>query len=82
MALQECDECGFEISEHADACPNCGCPTSFCEGCGHKVKKSAKKCPNCGGSFSPYLFGSKTNDRVLGCLFWLIVIGVVIAALS
>ncbi len=28
MALLKCPECGKEVSEYADACPNCGCPMS------------------------------------------------------
>lgn len=28
MALIVCPECGKEISEHAQQCPNCGCPSS------------------------------------------------------
>ena len=27
MALTNCPECGKEISDHADKCPNCGAPT-------------------------------------------------------
>ncbi|MDD6906031.1 MAG: hypothetical protein PUJ69_02920 [Porphyromonas somerae] len=26
MALVSCPECGKEVSAHAEACPNCGCP--------------------------------------------------------
>lgn len=26
MAIIECSECGNKMSEHADICPNCGCP--------------------------------------------------------
>ena len=26
MALITCSECGKEFSEHAECCPNCGCP--------------------------------------------------------
>lgn len=26
MALVNCPECGKEVSTHAEACPNCGCP--------------------------------------------------------
>lgn len=26
MALIKCQECGKEISNKANACPNCGCP--------------------------------------------------------
>ncbi len=28
MALVKCPECNKEFSEHADCCPNCGCPMS------------------------------------------------------
>lgn len=28
MALIECPECGEEVSEKAEACPNCGVPLS------------------------------------------------------
>lgn len=26
MALIKCTECGKQISEYAESCPNCGCP--------------------------------------------------------
>lgn len=26
MALLKCCDCGHEVSEHAEKCPNCGCP--------------------------------------------------------
>ena len=26
MAIIKCYECGNEMSEYADICPNCGCP--------------------------------------------------------
>ena len=26
MALIKCTECGYEVSDKASACPNCGCP--------------------------------------------------------
>lgn len=29
MALINCKECGKEISDKADRCPNCGCPVSY-----------------------------------------------------
>ncbi len=31
MALIKCIECGKEISDKAEACPHCGCPTKFSE---------------------------------------------------
>lgn len=30
MALISCIECEHVVSEHADACPHCGCPVSYC----------------------------------------------------
>lgn len=49
MSLIKCRECGKEISDQADRCPNCGCPveqkrytTSF------SGKKVVIKCPKCG----------------------------------
>ena len=32
MALIKCPECGKEISNRANACPNCGCPVLLEEG--------------------------------------------------
>lgn len=29
MALIKCKECGKEVSDKADKCPNCGCPVSY-----------------------------------------------------
>ncbi len=26
MAIIKCIECGHDVSEYADKCPNCGCP--------------------------------------------------------
>lgn len=31
MALIKCPECGKEISDMAETCPNCGCPRSLIE---------------------------------------------------
>lgn len=28
MALIKCPDCGREVSDKANACPNCGCPLS------------------------------------------------------
>ena len=29
MALIKCSECGHEVSDKAERCPNCGCPLSY-----------------------------------------------------
>lgn len=62
MALLKCCECGKEVSEYAETCPNCGCEVSkikesilihngnkvkCCE-CGQEVSEHAVACPNCG----------------------------------
>lgn len=39
MSLITCTECKKDISEYADACPNCGCPMS-------KIKEETKKINN------------------------------------
>lgn len=35
MALLKCTECGHDVSEYADKCPNCGCPIEI-------IKKNIK----------------------------------------
>ena len=39
MALVKCPDCGKEISDSAESCPNCGRPMS-----------TVMKCPNCKSS--------------------------------
>ena len=49
MALTHCHECGGQISNHAEACPHCGCPVIHgpvqngrrveCSYCGGKLRK-------------------------------------------
>ena len=56
MALIKCKECGKEISDKAEMCPNCGCPIELkkifaCEKCGTIVDDNAIFCPNCNGLF-------------------------------
>lgn len=55
MALIKCPECEKEISDKANACPNCGCPSDIIE---EKIKlqkiedakpKMVKACSCCGG---------------------------------
>lgn len=73
MALIKCTECGKEFSEHAECCPNCGCPMSVIKE-QYKMQKIMKepvvkeyatrfKCDKCGSTkfhlviMSPYLWG-------------------------
>lgn len=60
MAIVKCSNCGKEISDKANACPQCGQNLTveqesveetkhlFCEECGTPVAENAEMCPNCG----------------------------------
>ena len=55
MALQQCVECGANISDKAKNCPKCGCPEPFkkeefgnCIECLAKIPLNSTSCPNCG----------------------------------
>ncbi len=77
MALVKCPECNKEFSEHAECCPNCGCPMSVIERQKEEEKimqepvvqeYAAKfKCEKCGGTefhlktIIPYLCGDCSN---------------------
>lgn len=58
MALIKCNECGKEMSNKADFCPNCGAENSImvCPECGKQISRKASLCPNCGYTFK------KSND--------------------
>ncbi len=46
-----CRQCGSQIPNNAQVCPNCGTPqgrTKFCSNCGSAVALNAAACPNCG----------------------------------
>lgn len=51
MALIKCKECGHDVSDKAEMCPNCGCPIEkkiYCEECGQELSTKDKVCTNCG----------------------------------
>ena len=51
MALIKCTECGHEVSDKAQSCPNCGCPiekSNCCVECGQPIPEGVSVCPNCG----------------------------------
>lgn len=51
MALMKCPECGKEISDTAQSCPNCGYSferTKFCKFCGEKIPSDSIICTKCG----------------------------------
>jgi len=65
MALISCPECGKEISDKAQACPNCGTPIKkdgkkFCKHCGESIDKDCVVCPKCGKQVAD-LAGSDRN---------------------
>ncbi|MUV37558.1 hypothetical protein JNUCC1_01364 [Lentibacillus sp. JNUCC-1] len=47
-----CRECGNEVGEHTDVCPNCGVrplnSTNYCQSCGVETKAEQELCVNCG----------------------------------
>lgn len=65
--LIKCVECGKEISDKSEACPNCGCPTSeSITNIGDLGKNNLKTlnytCPNCGNN--KYLSVDKPNGEI------------------
>ena len=47
----KCIECGYEVSDGASACPNCGCPienVTLCSECNQLIPDGVEACPNCG----------------------------------
>lgn len=51
MALINCPECGKEISDKANMCPNCGNPVAkkkYCKFCGDEIDIDCVICPKCG----------------------------------
>ena len=54
--LIQCPECGKEISDKSDACPNCGCPSSqWKQEPVEERKVKARQCSRCQKVFSPKL---------------------------
>lgn len=50
MPMIKCPECGKEISDKAEICPNCGVTIKmkFCPHCGEKIDRDCVVCPKCG----------------------------------
>lgn len=51
MAIIKCKECGYEVSDKATACPNCGYPIEneiVCKECGSKLNPNDRICTYCG----------------------------------
>ena len=64
MALISCPECGHDVSDQAEACPNCGFPIAeesmaSCPECRQPVTDWGQPCPNCG-----YPLGSEEAQPV------------------
>lgn len=73
MALIECPECGKEISENANACPNCGNPM------GHPISE-----PNNKQQPKVEVQGQKEGCFLqtlnVGCMIIFAIIGIIILA--
>lgn len=56
MVLIKCPDCGKMFSEHAEICPECGCPKEIvkkeqkyiCSECNTIIEGEEEACPNCG----------------------------------
>lgn len=75
MALIKCNECGKEVSDKADSCPNCGNPIAkknhykYCEYCGDKMPINAEKCPHCYSDNIPRKVKKTNVCATLGFVF-------------
>ena len=72
MALIKCSECGKEMSDHAEHCPNCGYVNNirFCPVCDKQLSNEANFCPNCGSHINK----NSGNEEINGfCLSGMIV---------
>ena len=72
MALIKCSECGKEMSDHAEHCPNCGYANNirFCPVCDKQLSNEANFCPNCGSHINK----NSGNEEINGfCLSGMIV---------
>lgn len=84
MALINCPECGKEISDKAESCPNCGMPIKI--RVSQNSSNNSPRCPRCGSNNITYQreqsgnIGAAQNTVVIkeprksrGCLYWLFI---------
>ena len=67
MSLIQCKNCGHNISDKAERCPNCGTPVShpiYCPECGQRMESTDESCPNCGCPRSGHKCNSSSIDDV------------------
>lgn len=73
MALIICAECGKEISDRAESCPNCGCPVGEsvseevngkCPYCGEQLNENELYCDSCGMRVGPYERNEKKLESI------------------
>ena len=71
--MVKCSNCGNEVEETADFCPDCGTKIAnspqiekkFCEKCGTENSKDADFCSSCGYNFGNPANNSSENPRTL-----------------
>lgn len=67
MALVKCTECGREISDKAEKCPNCGNPVErrvICDECGESIPETYLECPNCGNPLKDIAFENINKGQI------------------
>ena len=75
MALIKCSECGHEVSDKAQHCPNCGCPIEqklTCGECGAELSADDVICPNCGNPIR-----TKKKNRMTKATMMLVLLAIV-----
>lgn len=63
----KCIECGYEVSDGASACPNCGCPienVTLCSECNQLIPDGVEVCPNCGYPLMKEKEGGEPKEAV------------------
>ena len=63
----KCIECGYEVSDGASACPNCGCPienVTLCSECNQLIPDGVEACPNCGYPLMKEKEGGEPKEAV------------------